>query len=102
MRKSILLLSMILIAPVQAKSISGETVYETKCAVCHDEGKMGAPKLEDKHDWKPRIEKGMDKLFTDISDRKHHVPCHKCTQGEVKEALKYMIAKASGRNHSLW
>jgi cytochrome c5 len=42
----------------------GEQIYNTACFICHNEAVAGAPKLGDKDSWAPRIEKGMETLFT--------------------------------------
>jgi cytochrome c5 len=42
----------------------GEQVYNAACAACHAMGIIGAPKFGDKDSWAPRIEKGMETLFT--------------------------------------
>jgi cytochrome c5 len=48
-------------AAAQAK---GGDVYKKTCAVCHDQGIAGAPKLGDKTAWAPRIKQGKDTLYT--------------------------------------
>lgn len=105
MKKIILILFSALVflsAQAENKKVDGESVYESKCALCHDDGKAGSPKLGDKAYWKPRFEKGIDKLFAFVLDHKQHVPCNKCSHAEVKEAIKYMAMKTDGSNRSLW
>lgn len=41
---------------------SGNTVYTTFCAACHDTGAAGAPKAGDSTAWAPRIAQGYDTL----------------------------------------
>ncbi len=41
---------------------SGADVYKGACAVCHDAGVGGAPKLGNKAEWAPRIKQGKDAL----------------------------------------
>jgi cytochrome c5 len=48
-------------AAAQAK---GEDTYKKACAVCHDQGIAGAPKLGDKAAWDPRIKQGKEALYT--------------------------------------
>ena len=43
--------------------IAGEAEYKKACAVCHDAGVSGAPKLGDKAAWGRRIDKGMQALY---------------------------------------
>ena len=42
---------------------SGEQVYQTACAACHNSGAAGAPKLADAGAWAPRIKTGYDALL---------------------------------------
>lgn len=48
-------------AAAQAK---GEDTYKKTCAVCHDQGIAGAPKLGDKAAWAPRLKQGKEALYT--------------------------------------
>lgn len=85
---------------------SGMTVYKEKCAVCHDAGKSGAPKIGDKAVWKPLIAKNMDVLIENTIKGKNHPKnggCDKCTSTEVIDAIKYIVnqSKTEG-NYSLW
>lgn len=41
---------------------SGEQIYKTTCAACHDTGAAGAPKLGDKTGWAKRIAGGQKSL----------------------------------------
>ncbi|MFZ6741899.1 c-type cytochrome [Undibacterium sp. JH2W] len=41
---------------------SGEAVYKTICAACHDSGAAGSPKFGDAAAWGPRIAQGYDKV----------------------------------------
>lgn len=41
---------------------TGEQVYKTTCAACHDSGAAGAPKFGDAAAWKARIAEGYDTL----------------------------------------
>ena len=43
---------------------SGKEVYTTACYICHDPGLTGAPKPGDAENWNPRIEKGVNTLYT--------------------------------------
>jgi cytochrome c5 len=52
--------------PVQvqtaAADMGGEEVYNEACVACHGAGIAGAPKLQDKAAWAPRIAQGLDTL----------------------------------------
>ena len=59
------LVSTVLLAgTATAFAASGEQTYKTACALCHDAGVSGAPKLGDKAAWAPRIKAGKDALYT--------------------------------------
>ncbi|WP_432822466.1 c-type cytochrome [Trichloromonas sp.] len=46
----------------QASMATGQSVYEKTCAVCHNAGVAGAPKLGDKAAWAAHITEGVDHL----------------------------------------
>lgn len=85
---------------------SGETVYNQNCAVCHNEGKEGAPKIGDKNAWKSLIAKNMDVLIENTVNGKDHPKnggCKQCSTNEVIEAIKYIVSKSKTEgNYSLW
>lgn len=85
---------------------NGQTVYDANCAVCHNEGKDGAPKIGDKEVWKPLIAKNMDVLIENTVKGKNHPingGCKQCVGGEVIDAIKYMVSKSKTEgNYSLW
>jgi cytochrome c5 len=85
---------------------NGEEVYNDNCAVCHNEGKSGAPKIGDKEVWKPLLAKNMDVLIENTVNGKNHPKnggCKQCTGNEVIEAIKYMVSKSKTEgNYSLW
>lgn len=85
----------------------GVEVYQENCAVCHADGKLGAPKLGDKQVWKPIVEKNFDVLIKSIIQGKQGHPrnggCKHCSSSEVIAALKYMMTKSTDdSNYSLW
>jgi cytochrome c5 len=85
---------------------NGENTYNENCAVCHNEGKLGAPKIGDKQVWAPLIAKNMDVLIENTVNGKDHVKnggCEQCTTDEVIEAIKYMVSQSkTDGNFSLW
>lgn len=77
---------------------TGEEVYNGPCKVCHVAGVAGAPKLEDKAAWAPRIATGMDALMNTVMNGKGAMPpkgtCMDCSDAELKAAVEYMTSKA--------
>lgn len=85
---------------------NGASIYKDNCALCHNEGKLGAPKLGDKAAWKPLIAQNMDVLIEHTIHGKKHLNnggCEQCTTDEVIEAIKYMVSQSKTQgNYSLW
>ena len=53
-------------APVAQAAVDagkGAELFKKTCAMCHQTGVAGAPKLGDKADWGPRIAQGKDTLY---------------------------------------
>ena len=93
-------------ASEQKHAPSGEDVYNDHCAICHNDGKQGAPKIGDKAIWKPLIAKTFDVLVENASKGKNHPShggCKDCTNGEIIDAVKYMVnqSKTTG-DYKLW
>lgn len=51
-----------------AEPASGKTVYENTCTACHGGAIAAAPALGDSEAWAPRIEKGIETLYTHAID----------------------------------
>lgn len=85
---------------------NGENVYKENCAACHNEGKLGAPKLGDQVAWKPLIAQNIDVLIEHTIKSEIHKEngsCDQCTTEEVIEAIKYMVSKSKTEgNYTLW
>lgn len=41
----------------------GKVIYDQLCGACHNSGAGGAPKIEDKAAWAPRVAQGVDTLI---------------------------------------
>jgi len=84
-------------APAQDKlgSHSGEQVVAEACGACHRDGTGGAPKIGDWAAWKPRVEKGLDKLYESAITGHGGMPARggmgKLTDAEVRRAIEYMF-----------
>ncbi|KTD76403.1 cytochrome c [Legionella waltersii] len=85
---------------------NGRNIYNENCAVCHSEGKLGAPKVGDKEIWKPLIAQNMDVLFENTINGPKHLKnggCDHCSTDEVIEAIKYMVSQSKTKgNYTLW
>ncbi|MDD2989299.1 MAG: c-type cytochrome [Zoogloea sp.] len=89
-------------APAAADGGKGADIFKKTCAMCHQTGVAGAPKLGDKADWGPRIAQGNDTLY------KHAIEGFNGSKGamppkggspslsddEIKEVVNFMVAKA--------
>ncbi|WP_428356720.1 c-type cytochrome [Methyloprofundus sp.] len=85
----------------------GEQVYRNNCSVCHDEGKLGAPKIGAVQQWQARIKKNMDVLILSTLHGKGNMPvkggCSHCTGTEIIAAVKYLVQHSQKQNnYTLW
>jgi cytochrome c5 len=76
-----------------------EAKYQQTCFACHGTGAAGAPKLGDAAAWAPRIEKGMDVLYTSAIDGLNGTMpakgiCMDCSDDELKLLVDYMVEKS--------
>lgn len=77
-----------------AAARSGKDIYQ-KCSACHSSGAAGAPKFGDAASWAPRVEKGMETLYTHAIGGFNGMPakglCFDCSDDEIKAAVDYMV-----------
>lgn len=78
----------------------GEKIYNTVCTVCHQNGIIGSPKFGDKDSWAPRIEKGMEALFTSALQGLGAMPPKggnpSLPDDDIKAAVAYMVSHVPG------
>ncbi len=85
----------------------GKQVYDKVCGICHDAGKLGAPKIGDQKAWAPLIDKNFDILVTHSIKGYRGMPargaCYDCSDTDIIAAVKYMVqqSKSSG-DYLLW
>jgi len=82
-------------APTSARS--GEEVYGAVCSVCHKTGVAGAPKIDDKAAWEPRVATGLDALLATAVKGKGAMPPRagqNVGDEELKAAILFMTKKA--------
>jgi len=76
----------------------GEAIYKRYCFACHDFGAAGAPKLDDKPAWAPRIAQGQETLLGSVVNGKGAMPprgtCAPCGDEDLKAAVGYMLDRA--------
>ena len=76
---------------------SGEEVYNAVCTACHNSGAAGAPKIDDKAAWEPRVANGFDALLKTAINGKGAMPARggqNVPDDELTAAIAYMTKKA--------
>lgn len=74
----------------------GPTVYNSICGACHNTGAAGAPKIDAKGDWAPRIATGKDALYASALNGKGAMPPKggsTLSDDEIKGAVDYILSK---------
>jgi cytochrome c5 len=74
----------------------GPTVFNTVCGACHNTGAAGAPKLDDKGAWAPRVALGKDALYKSALAGKGAMPPKggsTLSDDEIKGAVDYILGK---------
>lgn len=83
------------VVAVVAGPRTGESVYASGCAACHDSGAAGAPMYGDVAGWSPRLDKGIDKLFSNAWFGYNSMPakgmCKRCSEDEIRDAVIYLV-----------
>ncbi len=77
----------------------GEIVYAQVCMVCHQNGRVSAPKIGSTGSWFNRLKTvGIDKLNKRTIDGFNNMPkrggCVNCTDNDIKSAVGYIIYKS--------
>ena len=80
----------------------GASTYKLVCSSCHEPGVHNAPKLDDKVDWAPRINKGMDALYASTVYGKCELSVKvlrkDLSDKDIKDAVDYMVSQARRPN----
>lgn len=75
----------------------GATVFNSVCGACHNTGVAGAPKVDDKAAWGPRIAQGKDALYKSAIAGKGAMPpkggAADLSDDEIKGAVDYVLGK---------
>ncbi len=78
-------------------SRSGEEVYTAVCLACHSTGAAGAPKIDDKAAWEPRVANGFEAMMEIAINGKGAMPARggqNVPDKELQAAIVYMTTKA--------
>ena len=74
----------------------GATVFNTICSACHNTGAAGAPKVDDKAAWAPRVATGKEALYKSALGGKNAMPPKggsSLSDAEIKGAVDYILSK---------
>ena len=75
----------------------GATVFNTVCGACHNTGAAGAPKVDDKAAWAPRVAQGKETLYKSAIGGKGAMPpkggASALSDNEIKGAVDYVLSK---------
>lgn len=82
-----------------AASRTGEQLYTTACAACHDSGAAGAPKVGDNAAWGSRLKQGLNGLLKSATAGKNAMPPKggsDASETELARAIVFMANKSGG------
>ncbi len=70
----------------------GRQLYNTACIICHRTGVSGAPKLDDKVAWAPRLAQGFNSLATYALHRYKGMLTMDVADKDIVSAVGYMVS----------
>ena len=77
---------------------TGQRIYETSCASCHDSGLLGAPMTGDQQAWAGHTEHGMEHMVGNAISGIGKMPAKggnmKLSDQEVRAAVEYMVQQS--------
>jgi cytochrome c5 len=95
---AIVIFTSLMMAASSAAIADGAATYKKACVACHMTGAAGAPKLEDKAAWAPRIAQGKDALYDSALKGKGAMPPKggqaQLSDDEIKAAVDYIVSQA--------
>ena len=83
-------------APAASGPRDGATIYNSVCGACHNTGAAGAPKIDDKAAWAPRLAQGKDGLIKSVTNGKGAMPPKggaTLSDDEIKGVVDYVLGK---------
>ena len=79
-------------------AVDGRKTYDAVCAMCHNAGVAGAPKVGDKAEWTKRLAQGKDTLYASAVKGKGAMPAKggnpAIPDAEVRAAVDHLLATA--------
>lgn len=78
--------------PVGIDLARGRQLYNTACIICHRTGVSGAPKLDDKVAWAPRLAQGFNSLATYALHRYKGMLTMDVADKDIVSAVGYMVS----------
>ena len=98
-RTAIVLAAALPIAGVaQPAERTGEQIVKQQCAGCHEKGVNGAPRIDDRAAWAPRMKQGLDAMVRSAINGHGKMPARgglvNVTDTELRSAITYMFNPA--------
>lgn len=82
----------------QTRERTGEQVVKQQCIKCHGTGEMGAPKIDDRAAWVPRMRQGLQATVASAAKGHGKMPARgglaDLTDNELRAAILYMFYPA--------
>lgn len=85
------------ISLASVEAAESDSLYKASCALCHDAGIAGAPKLGDASEWKARIAQGREILYKSALEGKTGTAMiakggnAKLNDDDVKKIVDFMV-----------
>ena len=77
---------------------TGEQIVKQQCAGCHEKGVNGAPRIDDRAAWAPRMKQGLDAMVRSAINGHGKMPARgglvNVTDTELRSAITYMFNPA--------
>ena len=77
---------------------TGEQIVKQQCAQCHEKGLNGAPRIDDREAWVPRMKRGLDAMVSSAINGHGKMPARgglvNVTDSELRSAITYMFNPA--------
>ena len=95
---ALLALTAMPVAIAQSGERTGEQIVKQQCASCHEKGLHGAPRIDDRAAWAPRMKAGLDAMVRSATAGHGKMPARgglaNTTDGELRSAIAYMFNPA--------